>query len=125
MTLRKAIEIFDSERSNSVDIGKKIRWVSQLDYKISSEITEPRGDEPFEGYDISTPLETILKAPEEFGEIYGLYLNMKLDYMNGEIARFNNSALLFNNMYRDMSNFMNRKKAVLKQSEIKAGDLYV
>ena len=125
MTLRKAIEIFDSERSNSVDIGKKIRWVSQLDYKISSEITEPRGDEPFKGYDISTPLETILKAPEEFGEIYGLYLNMKLDYMNGEIARFNNSALLFNNMYRDMSNFMNRKTAVLKQSEIKAGDLYV
>ncbi len=125
MTLEKSIEIFDSERSNSVDIAKKIRWISQLDYKISSEITEPRGDEVFGGYDITTPLTIILKAPDEFGEIYSLYLNMKLDYMNGEIARFNNSALLFNNMYRDLSNFMNRKQAVLKQTEIKAGDIYV
>ncbi len=125
MTLQKAIEFFDSERSNSVDVSKKIRWISQLDYKISSEITEPRGDEAFKGYDIATPLNTPLKAPDEFGEIYCLYLNMKLDYMNGEIARFNNSALLFNNMYRDLSNFMNRKQAVLKQTEIKAGDIYV
>jgi hypothetical protein len=125
MTLEKAIELFDSERSNGVDIDKKIRWVSQLDYKITAELTIPRGDAVFEGYDISTPLNTVLKAPDEFGEIYGLYLNMKLDYMNGEIARFNNSALLFNNMYRDMSNFINRKKAVLKKTKMKAGDLIV
>ncbi len=125
MTLEKAIELFDSERSNGVDIDKKIRWVSQLDYKITAELTIPRGDAVFEGYDISTPLNTVLKAPDEFGEIYGLYLNMKLDYMNGEIARFNNSALLFNNMYRDMSNFINRRKAVLKKTKMKAGDLIV
>lgn len=125
MTLGKAIEIFDSERSNSVDMDKKVRWISQLDYKINLEITRPRGDEAFGGYDASTPLITVLKAPEEFGEIYSLYLNMKLDYMNGEIARFNNSALLFNNMYRDMNNYMNRKQAVLNQADIKAGDIYV
>ncbi len=125
MTLEKALEIFDSERTNGVDIAKKIRWISQLDYKISSELTEPRGDVAFEGYEASTPLTTVLKAPDEFGEIYGLYLNMKLDYMNGEIARFNNSALVFNNMYRDLSNYLNRKKAVIKQIGIKAGDLYV
>ena len=125
MTLRDAIEIFDSERSNSVDVAKKIRWVSQLDYKINSEITVPRGDVAFNGYDISTPLDTVLKAPDEFSEIYSTYLNMKLDYMNGEIARFNNSALLFNNTYRDLNNYINRNQAVLRQAEIKAGDIYV
>lgn len=125
MTLEKALELFDSERTNGVDIAKKIRWISQLDYKISSELTEPRGDVPFYGYEESTPLGTVLKAPDEFGEIYGLYLNMKLDYMNGEIARFNNSALVFNNMYRDLSNYLNRKKAVDKKVGIKAGELYV
>ena len=125
MTLEKALELFDSERTNGVDIAKKIRWISQLDYKITSELTEPRGDAPFCGYEESTPLGTVLKAPDEFGEIYGLYLNMKLDYMNGEIARFNNSALVFNNMYRDLSNYLNRKKAVDKKVGIKAGELYV
>ena len=125
MTLRDAIEIFDSERSNSVDVAKKIRWLSQLDYKINSEITVPRGDVAFKGYDISTPLDTVLKAPDVFSEIYSTYLNMKLDCMNGEIARFNNSALLFNNTYRDLNNYVNRNQAVLRQAEIKAGDIYV
>ena len=125
MTLEKAIEAFDAERSNGVSMAEKLRWISQLDYKISSEITRPRGDDEFMGYTVSTPLDTVLKAPDEYGELYPLYLNMKLDYMNGELARFNNSALLFNNMYRDMSNFVNRQRAVLKQTEIKAGDLYV
>ena len=125
MTLEKAIEAFDAERSNGVSMAEKIRWLSQLDYKISSDITVPRGDEEFKGYTVSTPLNTVLRAPDEYGEIYPLYLNMKLDYMNGELARFNNSALLFNNTYRDMSNFINRQRAVIKQTEIKAGDLYV
>ena len=125
MTLEKAIEAFDAERNNGVSMAEKIRWLSQLDYKISSDITVPRGDEEFKGYTVSTPLDTVLRAPDEYGEIYPLYLNMKLDYMNGELARFNNSALLFNNTYRDMSNFINRQRAVIKQTEIKAGDLYV
>ena len=125
MTLLKAMETFDRERDNALSIEAKVDWLSQLDMKISAEILADRGGEKFEGYSLDTPFDCVLKAPDEYGEIYGLYLNMKLDYMNGEIARFNNSALLFNNMYRDMSNFMNRKKAVLKQSEIKAGDLYV
>ncbi len=125
MTLEKAIEHFDAERVNSLDVAKKIRWVSQLDYKIFSEITEPRGDGDFKPYNIASPLATALRAPDEFAEIYTLYLNMKLDYMNGELARYNNSALLFNNMYRDMCNYINRSRRVLKKTEIKAGDIYV
>ncbi|MBQ8183124.1 MAG: hypothetical protein IJ025_04410 [Clostridia bacterium] len=125
MTLQRAIELFDCERANAIALAEKIRWISQLDYKISSEICEPRGAEPFKGYSETSPLTTEIKAPDEYGEIYGLYLNMKLDYMNGEIARFNNSALLFNNMYKDMSNYLNRKQAILKNTGIKAGDLYV
>lgn len=125
MTLAKAIEKFDFQRSNSVTLERKIEWLSQLDYKIFSEITEPRGDEDFDGYTELTPLDTKLKAPEEYGEIYSLYMNMQLDYMNGEIARFNNSALLFNRMYKEMNDFVNRKKAVIKKTSVKAGGLYV
>jgi hypothetical protein len=122
MTLRDAIEIFDSERSNSVDVAKKIRWLSQLEYKINSEITVPRGDVAFKGYDISTPLDTVLKAPDEFSEIYSTYLNMKLDYMNGEIGRYNNSAMLFNRMYKEMHDFINRQKKIPVNTDLKAWD---
>ncbi len=125
MTLAKAIEKFDFQRSNSVTLERKIEWLSQLDYKIFSEITEPRGDAEFKGYTELTSLDTELKAPSEYGEIYTIYMNMKLDYMNGEIARFNNSAMLFNRMYKEMSDFVNRKQSVLKKNSIKAGGLYV
>ena len=125
MTLAKAIEKFDFQRSNSVTLERKIEWLSQLDYKIFSEITEPRGDDEFKGYTELTSLDTKLKAPAEYGEIYSIYMNMKLDYMHGEIARFNNSAMIFNRMYKEMNDFVNRKQAVTKKTLIKAGDLYV
>ena len=125
MTLAKAIESFDFQRTNSVSLERKVQWISQLDYKISAEITEPRGGERFKGYSELTPLDTILKAPEEYGEIYSVYMNMKLDYMNGEIARFNNSAMLFNRMYKELGDFVNRNQAVIKKNTIKAGELYV
>lgn len=125
MTLSKVIEIFDKERANALSLKTKINWISALDMKISAELIEPRGGEKFEGYGETVSLMTETKAPDEYAEIYGLYLNMKLDYLNGEIARFNNCALLFNRTYKEMSGFVNRRQAVSKNTEIKAGKLYV
>lgn len=125
MTLSDVIERFDKERKNELPIDIKLRWISQLDTKISSEILSVRQGEDFHGYDCTTPLGTATKAPEEYNEIYVCYLNMKLDYMNGEIGRFNNSAMLFNRMYKEMHDFINRKEKVKVNTKIKAGKLYV
>lgn len=125
MTLINAIEEFDMSRSNDVLFEQKIKWISELEHKINSEYLEIRGAEKFEGYTVETPRETALKAPSAFREIYSLYLNMKLDYFNGEITRFNNSALLFNRLYKEMGDAINRAVPVSKKTKIKAGDLYV
>lgn len=125
MILSKVIEDFNSERSNSVTLERKIEWISQLDYKVSSDYLENRGGEKFTGYTAVTPLETELKVPDEYGEIYSLYMNMKLDYMNGEIGRHNNSTILFNRMYKELGDFINRRTLVTKKNTIKAGDLCV
>lgn len=125
MTLINAIQSFDACRSNELTLEQKVGWVSELDMKISAEYLEIRGHEKFEGYSCQESLNTELKAPEEFSEIYTLYLNMKLDYMNGEISRYNNSALLFNRIYRELGDALNRKTMVSKNTKIKAGDLYV
>lgn len=125
MTLAKALENFDAERINKVSLERKIQWISQLDHKIHSEILAVRGDGAFEGYSVNTPHTTELKAPDDYGEIYTLYLNMKLDYMNGETGRFNNSAMLFNRMYKEMHDSINRRVAVPRKTKIKAGDIIV
>ena len=125
MTVEKAIEIFDSERKNSVPLAQKLQWLSQVEYKISKEILEIRGGKPFEGYSDNTDVETVLLCPPEYCEIYGLYLNMKLDYMNGEIQRYNNSAALFNLIFKELADYVNRNQKVSHSSEIKVGGLYV
>ncbi len=125
MTLIKAIESFDVHRSNSISMEQKIQWISELDKKISSEYLEIRNGEKFEGYTTTTPHETNLKAPSEFSEIYSYYMNMKLDYFNGEITRYNNSATLFNRIYKEMGDAINRKTKVAKKTKIKVDDLYV
>lgn len=125
MTLSKVIEQFDSERANGLSLEAKIRWISQLDMKIFDEILKARGDKAFKGYDVTTPFETVVKAPDEYSEVYILYLNMKLDLLNGEIARHNNSAMLFNMMYSDMHDSINRESPVPVKNTIKAGKYYV
>ena len=122
MTLAEVIESFDSERTNNVSIITKKRWISQLDLKIWGEILKPRGDKEFYGYGKEIPLDTKVKAPEEYAEIYNLYLNMKLDYMNGEIGRYNNSAMLFNRMYKEMHDFINRQEKSPQNTDLKVGD---
>lgn len=125
MTLLKTIELFDGSRANAVPLEAKVEWISQLDMKISAELLAPRGAKAFSGYTVETPLTEELKAPEEYGEIYTLYLNMRLDLMNGEIARHNNSAMLFNRMFKEMADFINRNQAVSLNAKIKAGGIYV
>ncbi len=122
MTLAEIIENFDSERANNVSIITKKRWISQLDLKIWGEILKPRGDKEYIGYGKEIPLDATVKAPEEYAEIYTLYMNMKLDYMNGEIGRSNNSAMLFNRMYKEMHDYINRSEKVTKNADLKAGD---
>ncbi len=122
MTLAEVIENFDSERTNNVSIITKKRWISQLDLKIWGEILKPRGDNQYIGYGKEIPLEAEVKAPSEYAEIYTLYMNMKLDYMNGEIARYNNSAMLFNRMYKEMHDFINRQDKLPENTDLKMGE---
>lgn len=122
MTLSEVIENFDNERSNNVSIITKKRWISQLDLKIWGEILKPRGDKEYIGYGKEISLDAVVKAPPEYAEIYSLYMNMKLDYMNGEIGRYNNSAMLFNRMYKEMYDFINRATKIPENTDLKMGE---
>ena len=125
MTLSDAIENFDREHPNSCPFYLKLQWISQLDHKIYAEILMPRGYGEFKGYDLETSQNTSLAAPDAYGEIYSYYIKMNMDLRNGEIDRFNNTAVLFNRTYKELFDFINRKTAVKEQARIKAGDLIV
>ena len=41
------------------------------------------------------------------------------------VSRYNNSAAVFNRLYKEMGDAINRKTKVIKNTRIKAGDFYV
>lgn len=125
MTIAQAIQSFDADRGNNLPFENKIRWLSELDYKISADLLEVRNGEKFGGYTLETPHDTKLLADERFCEIYSYWLNMKLDYLNGEIVRLNNSTLIFNRLYKEMSDYINRSTPIPQKNKIKAGDIIV
>lgn len=115
MTVAKALEIFNNETENEISDELKKQWLSEIDLKISSEINKDREGLSQTAFLPEDELTTELTAIQEFTEIYISYLRMKMNYMLGEIERYNNSAAIFNRLYYEMSNFVSRNY----QKEIK------
>lgn len=114
MKVAEAIHKIDALKPNSYTLEDKVAWLSTLDGMVSRQIItthELLEDEEaldFEGYttDDSLDVEMLIYAPYEDAYIY--WLESKIDYQNGEIEKYNNSALRFNDMYTEFSNDYNR-----------------
>jgi hypothetical protein len=119
MTALKALEIFNNETENEISDELKKQWLSELDVKIAGEINKGRNSLSQIGFLPEKALTTELTAVEEFSEIYISYLRMKMNYMLGEIERYNNSAAIFNRLYYEMSNFVSRNYQAITKNSIK------
>ena len=119
MTALKALKIFNNETENEISDELKKQWISELDVKIAGEINKGRNSLSQIGFLPEKALTTELTAVDEFSEIYISYLRMKMNYMLGEIERYNNSAAIFNRLYYEMSNFVSRNYQTITKNSIK------
>ena len=125
MTALKALEIFNNETENEISEELKKQWLSELDMKIAGEINNGRSNLLQNGFSPEQALTAELTAVEEFSEIYISYLRMKMNYMLGEIERYNNSAAIFNRLYYEMSNFVSRnyQKKIKNSIKVELGNV--
>lgn len=125
MTVLKALEIFNKETENEISDELKKQWLSELDVKIAGEINNGRNNLSQTAFSPENELTTELTAVEEFSEIYISYLRMKMNYMLGEIERYNNSAAIFNRLYYEMSNFVSRnyQKKIKNSIKVELGNV--
>lgn len=100
MTIKECIDLVDNVKPNQYGIEDKVNWLSFLDGMLINDVLKTH-----EGYDGSYDLfggysydklnvELLVKAP--YDRVYTAYLKMKIDEYNGETARYNNSATLYN-----------------------------
>lgn len=111
MTISEAIARVDSLKPNSYSDNDKIGWLSLADGMIKNNIidTHEGGEDViFNGYDENTSIDTelIVKAP--YDEMYLSWLSSKIDFFNGEYARYNNNITRFNDTLTAYKNYYTR-----------------
>ena len=111
MTILEAVHKIDTVKPNSYTQPEKIKWLSTLDGIIKSEIIDTHEDGEnvvYEGYDDDSNLDTELLAPPPYDDLYIRWLEARIDYANGEYAKYNNSMIAYNDAYSLFANYYNR-----------------
>lgn len=111
MTIIEAINRIDGLKPNIYSQSEKVRWLSQLDGFVKNDIIDTHeGSDAitFNGYDDETSIDTVLLIPSPYEDVYIHYLEMKIDYSNGETIKYNNSAMMYNNAYSSFEKWYNR-----------------
>lgn len=112
MTIIEAIISLDKIKPNGYDKSDKVAWLSELDGMVKQTVTDTHEggeDISFTAYDATTPLDTVLLIPSPYDSAYLDWLSAKIDFADGEYARYNNSMTRFNDTFLAFSRFYNRK----------------
>jgi hypothetical protein len=112
MTIKECIDIVDNLKPNQYSIEDKVEWLSFIDQKIINDVLLTHegyhGEyDDFAGYspdNLSVPL----IVPSPYDRLYTAYLKMKIDEENGETARYNNSATMFNSYMMEYKRWYNK-----------------
>lgn len=111
MKIIEAIDRVDDLKPNDYSQEEKVIWLSNLDWMVKTEIIdthEGAEDVTFDGYEINAPIDTEMLIPKPYEELYIHWLESRIDYANGEYAKYNNSITMFNNLYAAFTRYYNR-----------------
>lgn len=112
MTIKDCIDIVDNIKPNQYTIKEKVMWLSFIDEIIINEVLKTHEGydgryDNFEGY-TEDKLSVTLIVPSPYDRLYTAYLKMKIDQENGETARYNNSAILYNSYMSEYRKYYNK-----------------
>lgn len=123
MTIQECIDTVDNVKPNQYSIKDKVQWLSFLDGIIINDVIKTHEGyenqyEEFAGYSADkTGVKLIVDAP--YDNLYVAYLKMKIDEENGETARYNNSATMFNSYMTTYKKFYNKTHMPLHKHTMK------
>ena len=112
MTIKDCIDIVDNIKPNQYTIREKVMWLSFVDETIINDVLKTHEGydgryDGFEGYtEDKLSVSLIVKSP--YDRLYTAYLKMKIDQENGETARYNNSAALYNTYLMEFRKYYNK-----------------
>lgn len=112
MTIKECIDAVDNLKPNQYTLRDKVQWLSFVDETIINDVLKTH--EGYDGrYDTFTgyteeDLDVSLIVQSPYDRLYTAFLVMKIDHENGEIARYNNSASLYNAHLMEFKKYYNK-----------------
>jgi hypothetical protein len=100
MTIQECIDMVDNQKPNQYSRRDKVMWLSFVDKTIINDVL--RTHEGYDGrYDnfveyTEDQVTKTLIVESPYDRLYPAFLKMQIDGENGEMARYNNSASIFN-----------------------------
>lgn len=112
MTIKECIDNVDNIKPNQYSTKEKVQWLSFIDEIIINDVLKTHEGydgryDDFAGYTEDKLSETLIVA-SPYDRLYTAYLKMKIDGENGETARYNNSASLFNTYMMEYRKYYNK-----------------
>ena len=107
MTIGKCISIAEGIAPSKHSRELKLRWISELEGKISVELFDKSPSDLSE-YDADSRDDLTLAVPFPFDQIYWMYLVAMLDLANGDNARYASSAGTFNSAFESYAKWVVR-----------------
>lgn len=110
MTIESCLKLVDSMMPNGVSDSVKLRFLGEIEGKVRVELLgeAPDGEADFNE---RTPGGTELCVPHPYDQLYILYVMTMLDYIGGAVARYENSAAMFNTVYQSYGKWLKRRGA--------------
>ena len=100
MTIEKVLNEVKLNVPSSLDDTTLIRWLSRCESQLKTEIFDNYVDEvEFNGYDDTTPKDTVLLVGSPYDEIYVRYLEAMIYRYLGEMTKYNNCITEYNALY--------------------------
>ena len=103
MTVSEVIEFVDTVKPNAFPPAVKIRWLSQLEGRIASEVflMAPQEMEQFNyaALDEAEAERQILLVNFPYDDIYPAWIKAMVDYENGEYNKYQNTMQQFNERF--------------------------
>lgn len=111
MTIQEAVDLVDRMKPNQYEFNTKVKWLSKLDGMIFREVILTHAghhETEFPGYDYACSDKELLVPFPYDEDVYNYFLQMQIDKENGEMAKYNQSAALYNNAYKTFCDWYNR-----------------
>lgn len=123
MTIKECIDIVDSLKPNQYSIEDKVRWLSFIDRLIINDVLKTHEDydekyDLFDGYSADKLGEKLI-APAPYDQLYTEFVKMKIDEENGETARYNNTATMFNSYLTIYKRWYNKTHLPLQENQMR------